>query len=198
MLSVRNVQVFRQEYPIFEPISFDLKSGEAVHLVASNGVGKSTLMKAFLGHASFSGQITWQGALLSDQLHDVFMLPHGDILLSHLTVSQQLEYWSVFFRESVSEEILGFLGACGLMTYFGAPIQHLSEGQMRKLALSSLMFSFRPLWILDEPLTALDKESQQIFLERAKGYLGKGGGIVVASHQALPSFFTKIPLVALC
>ena len=198
MLSVINVQVFRQERALFEPLNFYLKSGEAVHLVAPNGVGKSTLMKAFLGHISYLGEINWDGVRLSEQLNNVFILPHGNILLSHLTVCQQLEYWSVFFKDNISQEVREFLEGSDLMPYLESPIQHLSSGQMKKLALCSLMFSFRRLWILDEPLTALDKETQEIFLQYAGRYLNRGGAIVAASHQTLAPFFKEIPLVGLC
>ena len=198
MLSVVNVCVARQERSLFEPISFELKAGEAVHLVAPNGVGKSTLMKALLGHYPFSGHIMWQGRPLVDQLENSHFLPHGEILLSHLRVQQQLEYWAAVFGQSIPVSVMTFLEDCGLTPYLEAPIQHLSAGQARKLALSSLFFSFRPLWILDEPLTALDQEAQGLFLDRGQRHLQSGGCIIAACHQPLPSYFKQITLVPSC
>lgn len=198
MLKVSNVMVLRQERPLLEPLTFQLAPGQAAHLVASNGTGKSTLLKAFLGHYPFSGQIDWKGMSLLRQLDEVHILPHGDILFPYLTVKQQLEYWAGVFKGAFTDFFWDLFDAFGLSSYLELPVQSLSEGQARKLALCSLLISNRPLWLLDEPLTSLDAVSQTIFLEEARNHLNNNGVIVAASHQSLPCYFQKIDLEPLC
>jgi len=59
----------------------------------------------------------------------------------------------------------------------------LSEGQKRRVALARLWFCERPLWVLDEPFTALDAQSSQLLRERMEQHLEKRGLVVVATHE---------------
>lgn len=192
MLSVINLQVFREEQPLFKPLSFTLKAGEALQVRGPNGAGKSTLLKALLG------QYPYLGTLKKDLDPTMYALPQGDILFPHLTVQQQLHYWAAFYTAIIPETVLVFLKNSNLYHYLDAPIQQLSAGQAKKVALLSLLFSFRPLWILDEPLTALDQETQAVFLKMIEKQRAQGGCIIAASHQTLPDYFRTISLEPVC
>jgi heme exporter protein A len=60
-----------------------------------------------------------------------------------------------------------------------------SAGQKRRLALARLLVAPRPLWLLDEPATALDDEGQAAFAALASAHLAGGGLIVAATHTPL-------------
>jgi heme exporter protein A len=61
-----------------------------------------------------------------------------------------------------------------------------SAGQKRRLALARLLIAPRPLWLLDEPATALDADGQVAFASLANEHLADGGLIVAATHTPLP------------
>lgn len=76
----------------------------------------------------------------------------------------------------------------GLARYQRLPAKLLSQGQRRRLALARLIVVLRPLWILDEPFTALDQRSQLLVTTVLQEHLTSGGLIALSSHQefALP------------
>jgi heme exporter protein A len=65
------------------------------------------------------------------------------------------------------------------------PVHALSAGQKRRVALARLMLTSRMLWLLDEPLTALDQAAQQRLIEILHAHLAAGGLIVAATHAPL-------------
>jgi heme exporter protein A len=66
-------------------------------------------------------------------------------------------------------------------------VRVLSQGQRRRIGLARLQLIRRPLWILDEPLTALDAEGTDVLRRLLARHLDGGGVCVAASHQPLPT-----------
>ena len=60
-----------------------------------------------------------------------------------------------------------------------------SAGQKRRAALAKLLVVKRPVWLLDEPSTALDAASQARIAEIMAAHLAQGGMIVAATHAKL-------------
>jgi heme exporter protein A len=73
----------------------------------------------------------------------------------------------------------------GLKRLADFPVAYLSAGQKRRVALARLFVAPRPLWILDEPATALDVASQQILAEAFAAHRASGGMIIAATHAPL-------------
>jgi heme exporter protein A len=67
----------------------------------------------------------------------------------------------------------------------GLPIAYLSAGQKRRVGLARLLIAPRPIWILDEPLTALDSAGQDLLNAMLLDHLAAGGLIVAATHAPL-------------
>ena len=63
------------------------------------------------------------------------------------------------------------------------PVRYLSAGQKRRLALARLKIRKAPLWLLDEPATALDEEGQKLLLGLLARHRAEGGMAVLATHQ---------------
>ncbi len=82
--------------------------------------------------------------------------------------------------------IAELLSRVGLARQARLPFGRLSAGQRRRLSLARLAASRRPLWLLDEPTTALDAAGQSLFGELLDAHLARGGVAVVATHQPLP------------
>jgi heme exporter protein A len=74
------------------------------------------------------------------------------------------------------------LAAVGLAALGDLPAAYLSAGQRRRLSLARLMAAQRPIWLLDEPTTALDKEAQDGLAGIMRGHLAGGGLILAAAH----------------
>ena len=71
------------------------------------------------------------------------------------------------------------------------PARRLSAGQRRRIGLARLMLDPAPLWILDEPLTALDDEGCRLFARLAAGHLERGGLVLAATHHDLAAARTR-------
>ena len=74
------------------------------------------------------------------------------------------------------------LEAVGLGTVADLPAGYLSAGQRRRLSIARLAVAKRPLWLLDEPTTALDRPAQDNLAGLMKAHLAGGGLIVAAAH----------------
>lgn len=65
------------------------------------------------------------------------------------------------------------------------PCQQLSAGQQRRVALARLLITPTPLWILDEPFTALDKQGVEWLEGLLAQHVAAGGSVLITSHHAL-------------
>jgi heme exporter protein A len=182
-----DVAVFRGERLVFRDVSFAVPAGGALVLTGPNGSGKSTLLRVLAGLVRpAAGRVLWDGA---DALADlaghgrrVAYLGHQDAVKPGLTVAE-----NVRFAASVSgRSIAAALAAVGLETLAELPARMLSAGQKRRLALSRLVLSSAPLWLLDEPTLGLDTGSIERFGALLAGHRAGGGLVVAATHVPLP------------
>jgi heme exporter protein A len=187
VLAAEDVAVFRGERLVFRDLGFRVPAGGALVLAGPNGSGKSTLLRLLAGLVRpAAGQVLWNGEDALDDLAShgrrVAYLGHQDAVKPGLTVVENIR-----FAASVSgRSVMTALTAVGLQALADLPARMLSAGQKRRLALSRLVLSAAPLWLLDEPTLGLDTAS----IERFGGLLAAhraGGGIVVAAtHVPLP------------
>jgi heme exporter protein A len=172
---------------VFRDLSLTGPEGGALVLAGPNGAGKSTLLRLLAGLVRpVVGRLLWNGA---DALADlaahggrVAYLGHQDAVKPGLTVTENLR-----FAAAVSgRPIEAALAALGLDALAELPARMLSAGQKRRLALSRLLLSAAPLWLLDEPTLGLDTASiERIGVLLAQHRAG-GGMVVAATHVPLP------------
>ena len=98
-----------------------------------------------------------------------------------LTALENLRFWASFTGGKAEAALKAF----GLAKLADRPARILSAGQKRRLALSRLALSEAPLWLLDEPVTALDTEARASFVTLLKRHLGVGGLAIIATHEPL-------------
>jgi heme exporter protein A len=79
------------------------------------------------------------------------------------------------------------LGRVGARSWCEQLVRTLSAGQRRRVALAGLTLLPVPLWLLDEPTTNLDAEGRELVAELVREQLARGGIVVAAVHQGLPS-----------
>jgi heme exporter protein A len=170
---------------VFTELGFALRPGEALVVTGRNGAGKSTLLAALAGRVRpEAGSIAFHGAgaTLPESLH---WLGHRDALKAQLTPSENLRFAAACL-ESARPEIEPALRRVGLSAAAHLPTAWLSAGQRRRLALARLLAAPRPLWLLDEPSSALDADGLALLDTLMAAHRDGGGMIVAATHTPLP------------
>jgi heme exporter protein A len=191
-LRAENIAVDRGGRRLFADLSFEVKPGEALIVFGPNGAGKTSLLRAIAGLLGLAaGAVSADGddeAILGEQAH---YLGHADALKSALTAGENLEFWAQMLASAREDRprppmtALAALDRVGLGHVLDFPVHALSAGQKRRVALARLLAADRPLWLLDEPLTALDQAAQARFTEIMRQHLALGGLIVAATHAPL-------------
>ncbi|HEX6120031.1 MAG TPA: heme ABC exporter ATP-binding protein CcmA [Dongiaceae bacterium] len=188
-LSLENIALERGERRIAGGINARVAGGGALLVQGPNGSGKSTLLRVLAGLLpAAEGTITWNGADVARdrEAHRARLcyLGHQDALKAGLTALENLQFWARFGAHGGdAEEALRVLG---LRALADRPARILSAGQNRRLALARLALSgAAPLWLLDEPVTALDSEARAIFGALLGRHLAAGGLAVIATHETL-------------
>ncbi|WP_457799061.1 heme ABC exporter ATP-binding protein CcmA [Methylocystis sp. S23] len=189
-LRVENLAVARGGRPVLQDVSFTVAGGEALVVTGRNGVGKSTLLRAIAGLLPrLGGTVALEGAGEEAELpQQAHYLAHADGMKAALAVEENLDFWSRYLAREAdgrSRSIGEALAVVGLSHALRAPFGALSAGQKRRAALARLLVAFRPVWLLDEPMTALDKASREKFAAAMRDHCALGGIIVAATHESL-------------
>ena len=198
-LSVRDLAAERGGRPVFADLGFVLEGGEALNVVGRNGAGKSTLLRVLAGLlAPTAGRVTLDppdpddpDTPVSERAH---YLGHADALKPALTPLDHLGFAADLLgrgergsgrREPAATTPAEALDRVALAHAADLPCGYLSAGQRRRVALARLLVAARPLWLLDEPATALDLGSQAVLGDMMRRHLDGGGLIVAATHGSL-------------
>ena len=172
-LSVTDLTIARGGVPVLEGLSFALTPGHAMILRGPNGIGKTTLLRTVAGlQPPVAGTIT--GA--EDQ---IAYAGHSDGIKPTLTVTENLRFWASVFGAG---SIVPALEAYDLTGLADRHAGNLSAGQKRRLGLSRLVVTGRPIWVLDEPTVSLDVNAVEMFADAVRAHLGQGGSALIATH----------------
>jgi heme exporter protein A len=171
-----------------EGVSFILASGQCLWLKGANGAGKSTLLATLAGLIPpLSGHIHWQGTGLHTEDEIVFChyLGHSNAIKPSLSARQQLSFWAALYQSPLALDAI--LAEFGLAHLADLALRYASQGQKRRLALTRLRLSYKPLWLLDEPTAGLDTKGLALFEHLLASHLQSGGMAMIASHEPLAS-----------
>ena len=191
-LEANALECVRGGRTLFQNLSFSLGPGELLEVRGANGSGKTSLLRMLCGLlAPAAGEILWGGtkinALKEEYLKELAYLGHANGVKAELSAAENLRihYGLAEGRRADEEKIVAALDRLGLGGSQGLPAKMLSQGQQRRLALARLLISGRALWILDEPLTALDSAAVQLVQAVVGEHLDGGGLAVLTTHQPL-------------
>jgi heme exporter protein A len=156
-------------------------------LAGANGSGKSTLLRLLAGLVRpVAGRVLWSGrdalADLAEHAARVAYVGHLDAVKPGLTAAENLMFAAAVSRRPVAAA----LDAVGLGALADLPARMLSAGQKRRLALSRLLLSRAPAWLLDEPTLGLDTAAIERFGALLAAHRAAGGIVVAATHVPLP------------
>ena len=203
LVSVANVTIERGGRQVLSRLSFDLAAGEIILISGRNGAGKSTLLRTVAGLLQpMVGRIAYGRATSEVRgVETVHYVGYEDALKPSLTVGENLAFWASMLggpsRSATALDVAGALGAFGIGRLIDLRAGYLSAGQKRRVALARLLLAPRPIWLLDEPLIALDREAQDRLTALMSDHVAAASGIIVASHQPLTIAFREIDLSAL-
>ena len=184
-LSATGLGCVRGFRSVFNDLNLQLSSGEALALTGPNGAGKSSLLRLLAGLLRPSaGRLALDGdsdeRAIAERAH---YQGHLHAFKPALTVAENIEFWIHYFGGL--HGAASALAAVGLESLGHLPAAYLSAGQRRRLSLARLVAVERPLWLLDEPASALDSAGQEMLTGLMRGHLARGGLIVAATHGPL-------------
>jgi heme exporter protein A len=176
---------------LFRDVTFSLRAGTGLVVTGPNGSGKTTLLRMLAGlTAPVEGELRWRGervAPFAQALRGALLFNgHLPALKDELTAEENLDAWLRLDGERVAHGVIAqALRDVGLERQRRLPARVLSQGQRRRIALARLRHASRPLWILDEPATALDADGLAMLGSLIDAHLDGGGLCIAATHQAL-------------
>ncbi|WP_395709250.1 heme ABC exporter ATP-binding protein CcmA [Reyranella sp.] len=191
ILEVSDLACRRGGRGVFDHLSFAMGKGELLTLLGRNGSGKTTLLRALaLLVRADTGVIRWQAADIRREPEDwrrkVAWLGHLDGLKGDFSVRENLLAAERLRGAAPAEDrVDSALVAFDLPALASRAVRSLSAGQRRRTALARVLLAQAPVWLLDEPLNALDQPAQQAFHAVLQAHLDAGGLAIVATHAPL-------------
>ncbi|MBI5435686.1 MAG: cytochrome c biogenesis heme-transporting ATPase CcmA [Nitrosomonadales bacterium] len=191
MLEISNLACTRGDHQLFSGLSFSLSEGELLQVQGENGKGKTSLLRMLCGFlAPAAGEIRWRGQDIRDLDEEYYAemvyLGHLNAIKDELNALENLRIGAGLAGCEVDDkEAIAALRHMGLRGRETLPVKVLSQGQRRRVALARLLVGNAPLWILDEPLTALDVGAVGLMQELIGTHLAKNGMVIFTTHQPL-------------
>lgn len=187
-LAMTNLTCIRGERVLFRDLNFQAAAGQVVAVEGPNGVGKTSLLRTIAGFlVPAAGEIVLSGSREFSEAEDrgkqIGWLGHHDGAKSQLTPAEVLSFFAQLY--GVVADIASALANAGLERCADLPCQYLSAGQKKRLALARLKLSGRALWLLDEPLAALDTNGKKFAAELIAAHCAGGGIALAATHEPL-------------
>lgn len=193
-LQLENIHIKREDKSLITNLHCQWQGGDFVQLEGHNGIGKTSLLRVIAGLASpREGIVRWQGVDIRKQresyTENLLYLGHQSGIKPELTPWENLAFYQQVSPSLQGQDILwDVLDKVGLFGREDLPAGLLSAGQQKRIALARLYLSQAPLWVLDEPFTAIDKEGVANLTALFEQHTAQGGLVILTSHQDIPSY----------
>jgi heme exporter protein A len=191
LLNTVNLECTRDDRLLFTGLSLGLAKGQVLQIEGSNGSGKTSLVRILCGlRQADEGRVLWQGEDISRSREDYYAnmvyIGHLTCIKADLTVLENIRVLIDTRSQSVSlaliEQVLDKVGLAG---FDDVPGKALSSGQKRRVLLAFLLLTKARLWILDEPLTALDVQGVELVESMIVEHRESGGSVIFTTHHGM-------------
>ncbi|MGZ8209796.1 MAG: cytochrome c biogenesis heme-transporting ATPase CcmA [Burkholderiales bacterium] len=190
MLELNEVACVRGERTLFRGVTFALDKGTLLRVGGANGTGKTSLLRIVCGlMLPADGEVRWRGEsirrLREDYWKDLVYVGHVNAVKDDLTAVENLAIGGALGGRPVArDQALAALDTFGIARCAPLPARVLSQGQRRRVALARLVMSkTAPLWVLDEPFTALDVAAVGLMQRLIGEHVAGGGTTILTTHQ---------------
>ena len=161
------------ERVLFREVCVVVHAGDALLLRGANGAGKTTLLRVLAGLTRpEAGRVTRAAA------HH--WVGHREGLKPQETPREHLKLWTQAWGSGAETDPV--LTRMGLTRPADVAGRYLSAGQRRRTALARLLLEDRPVWLLDEPYTALDADGRKLVDDLIAAHRAMGGAVIAAIH----------------
>lgn len=186
----RGLTCIRGERIVFAHLDFSLAPGEALLLLGPNGSGKSSFLRLMAGLIRpAAGALTWEGRAVGGDREGhgarTRYIGHHDAIKPVLTVAENIAFWVRQWSPEASDvegRVRAALRRFDMERLYDVPGKMLSAGQKRRTNLARLFAAPAPLWLLDEPTTALDRASIRVLEEAIALHRAEGGMVALSTH----------------
>ena len=182
----------RGDRQLFNDVNFEIHPGEALRVAGTNGSGKTSLLRMLCGLASpAAGEVRWSGrnilSVREEFASQLLYLGHANGVKDDLTAWENVMVAATLSGNRVTRaNAYQALDQLGLGRAADLPTRALSQGQRKRVALARLPLGMEaPLWILDEPFTALDQKAVTELCGTLNHHLAHGGMVIYTTHQEI-------------
>ena len=191
MLEIQTLECVRDDRLLFSDLSFAVADAEVLQIEGPNGSGKTSLLRIICGlRLPEAGQVMWQGESISANREDYYAnmvyIGHLPCIKADLTVMENVRSLLDTRSLTLSNVVIeAALAKVGLASYEDVQGKALSSGQRRRILLAFIELAQAKLWILDEPLTALDIQGVDLMESMILEHREAGGSVVFTTHHGM-------------
>ncbi len=191
MLEVQSLECVRDDRLLFTDLNFSVAEAEVLQIEGANGCGKTSLLRIICGlRLAEGGQVLWRDEAIQASREDYYAnmvyIGHLPCIKAELTVLENVRALLDTRSLSMSDEVIEVaLTKVGLASYEDVPSKALSSGQRRRILLAFVELAQAKLWILDEPLTALDVQGVALMESMILEHKAAGGSVIFTTHHGM-------------